>query len=215
MTLYEAEKKKREGVTISCKIISFLAYADIDSPQEEYSCCNFYKTQKLFSNCKGWKLTSSGCNLKQDAMEEEVPTDNWVPVSNHHYIKEMCKDYFNAGLFLRVSVVGGMEATAPGSPQYPSFMHFFSVGNICVCRVQRIGNGGKPNFLLTRGFSFSVLTVPFWGTKPQSTLVCCVLEVTLRCLVGKQSPSLLCQKNCHFNSRFIQNEMWCGLLSSR
>lgn len=69
MTLYEAEKKER--VTISCKIISFLAYTDIDSPQEEYSCCNFYKTEKLFSNCKVWKSTSGICNLKQDAMGEE------------------------------------------------------------------------------------------------------------------------------------------------
>lgn len=64
----------------------------------------------------------------------------WVPVPNHHYVKEMCRDYFNAVLFLRVSMVGGMEATTPGSPQYLSFMHFFSVGNICVCRVQGTGN---------------------------------------------------------------------------
>lgn len=101
--------------------------------------------------------------------------DIWVPVFNHHYVKEMCKDYFNAVLFLRVSIVGGMEATTPSSPQYLSFMHFSPAVNICVRRVQRTGNSEKPNFLLIRGLSFSVLTVPFSDTKPQSTLICSVL----------------------------------------
>jgi len=105
--------------------------------------------------------------------------DIWISVFNHHYVKEIRRDYFNAVLFLRVSIVDGMEATTPSSPQYLSFRHFPAV-NIYVCRVQRTGNSRKPNFLLTCGLSFSVLTVPFSDTKPQSTLIISGLDVTER-----------------------------------